>query len=106
MEIKAVQFDGKLRKEQKELFAVKIKDVEVNYGTVFLKKGIRIPEIGFTKHGQHEISYIQSGEIQTINPDGTEGEILRKGDVVNVPLNEPQAGFVLADTKIIYVLIG
>lgn len=106
MEIKAIQFDEKSTKNQNELFVFQTKGVAINYGTVFLKKGIRIPEKGFTKHPQHEISYIQSGMIQTLNPDGTSGEILKEGDVVSVLALEPQAGIVMSDTKIIYVLIG
>jgi len=106
MEIKDIQFSTDSENRQKVIFEFNDEHTKVNYGTVFLKKGIRIPGQGFTTHEQHEISFVQSGKIQMLNEDGTELGILKTGDVIHLDPLEPQAGFVLEDTRIIYVLIG
>lgn len=106
MEIKSLQFANADEPRQKELFKFEKNGMTVNYGTIFLKKGIRIPEEGFSKHPQHEISYVQSGKIQMLNEDNSYAEILKTGDVISLEALEPQAGIVLEDTKIIYLLIG
>jgi len=106
MDIKQIQFSTDDKNRQTVLFDINDKNVKINYGTVVLKKGVRIPEQGFTKHSQHEISFIQSGKIKMLNEDETELGILRTGDVIHLNPLEPQAGIVLENTKIIYLLIG
>lgn len=106
MKKQALTFSSDPENRQKALFEIENETLSINYGTVILKKGIRIPETGFTQHPQHEISYLVEGKIQTLNPDGTNGEILTTGDAVYIEALEAQAGIVLEDTKIIYVLIG
>lgn len=106
MKIKSIQFAKPEEPRQKVLFEFETNGQTVNYGTVFLKKGIRIPDEGFSRHPQHELSYVQLGKIQILQEDGTKGSILKTGDVVSLEALEPQAGIVLEDTTIIYVLIG
>lgn len=106
MKIKTIEFAKPDEPRQKVLFEFEKNGQTINYGTVFLKKGIRIPDEGFSRHPQHEISYVQSGKIQMLEEDGTKGGILKTGDVISLEALEPQAGIVLEDTKIIYILIG
>lgn len=106
MTVQALTFSTPDEPRQKILFESEKNGMSINYGTVFLKEGIRIPAKGFTQHPQHEISYVQNGKIQMLNPDGSNGDLLQTGDVVSIEALEPQAGLVLEDTKIIYVLIG
>ncbi len=89
----------------KLLFHVKNEQVDFQFGTVFLKKGTRIPEKGFTKHSSHEISIIQKGKIEMLNRDGSVKGYLCEGDVVYIEVFEAQAGNILEDTSIIYTLI-
>lgn len=89
----------------KQLFHIKGKNLDVQFGTVFLKKGTRIPEKGFSKHPQHEFSIIQKGNIEMLKQDGSILGYLKTGDVVYIKALEAQAGNVLEDTKIIYTLI-
>lgn len=106
MIIKPIEFAKPEEPRQKVLFEFEKNGQKINYGTVFLKKGIRIPDEGFSRHPQHEISYVQSGKIQMLEEDGTKGGILKTGDIISLEAFEPQAGIVLEDTKIIYILIG
>lgn len=106
MKIKKLSFPKPEEERQRVIFDFQKENCGINFGTVFLSKGIRIPEKGFTRHPQCEISYIQVGKIQIIHPDGSFGGYLESGDVVRISPNEPQAGIVMEDTKIIYVLIG
>ena len=72
---------------------------------MYLKKGTRIPEKGFTKHDSHEISIIQEGKIEMLNEDGSIKGYLEKGDVVYIEALQAQAGKVLKDTQLMYILI-
>ncbi|HED37445.1 MAG TPA: hypothetical protein ENI76_04265 [Ignavibacteria bacterium] len=78
--------------------------VVTTFGTVSLKKGTRIPENGFSRHPFNEVSIIIEGCIEMINEDGTIFEYLKKGTAVYINALEPQAGNVLEDTKLIYIL--
>lgn len=78
--------------------------VVTTFGTVFLKKGTRIPENGFSKHPFNEVSIIIEGCIEMINEDRTVLGYLKKGTAVYINALEPQAGNVLEDTKLIYIL--
>lgn len=106
MKIESIEFAKADEPRQKEVFKFEKNGMTVNYGTIFLKKGTRIPEEDFSKHPQHEISYLQSGKIQMLNEDNSNSEILKTGDVISLEAYEPQAGIALEDTKIIYILIG
>lgn len=89
----------------KSLFDVQTAGIAFQMGTVFLKKGTRIPEQGFTRHQSHEISIIERGHIKMLSEDGSINGHLKSGDVVCLEAFEPQAGHVLEDTKLIYILI-
>lgn len=106
MEIKKIIFPSQEEYYNKSLFEFVNEKVDFKFGTVFLKKGTRIPEKGFTKHSSHEISIIQKGKIQMLNEDGSIKGYLKEGDVVYIEAFEAQAGNVLEDTNIIYTLIN
>lgn len=105
MEIKKITYPTVDEHYNKSFFHIKNEKIDFQFGTVFLKKGTRIPETGFTKHDSHEISIIQEGRIQMLNEDGSINGNLEKGDVIYIEAFEAQAGNVLEDTKIIYTLI-
>ena len=105
MEIKKITYPKPNEHYNKSFFHVQKERTEFQMGTVFLKKGTRIPEVGFTRHPSHEISIIQHGNIQMLNEDGTIKGYLKSGDVVYLEAFEAQAGNVLEDTKLIYMLI-
>ncbi|MEM6803395.1 MAG: hypothetical protein AAF696_18450 [Bacteroidota bacterium] len=106
MNIVPLSFPTKEEAYQKTLFEFDCKGVEVKFGTVLLQKGSRIPEEGFSRHPQYEISYLKKGKIQMLHTDGSELGILQTGDVIKIEAMEAQAGYILEDTEIIYVLIG
>lgn len=106
MHIQPLTFPKPDEPRQKVLLDLQQNGVHILYGTVFLKKGTRIPETGFTRHPQHEISYLHSGSIQMLHLDGSDGTVLKAGDLISMEALEPQAGLVLEDTAIIYLLIG
>jgi quercetin dioxygenase-like cupin family protein len=105
MEIKKITFPLPEEHYNKTLFGFVNEKVDFEFGTVFLKKGTRIPEKGFTKHSSHEISIIQKGNIEMLNEDGSIKGHLQEGDVVYIEAFESQAGNILEDTTIIYTLI-
>lgn len=78
--------------------------VKTVFGTVFLKKGTRIPEVGFSRHLFNEVSIITKGCIEMLNEDGSISGYLKEGTAVFIKALESQAGNVLEDTKLIYVL--
>lgn len=105
MEIKKIKYPSSTEHYNTSLFHIKNEQVDVQFGTVFLKKGTRIPEKGFTKHACLEISIIQKGKIEMLNEDGSSKAYLKEGDVVYIKAFEAQAGNVLEDTSLIYTLI-
>ncbi|MEM9866192.1 MAG: hypothetical protein AAF765_00785 [Bacteroidota bacterium] len=105
MKIKQLSFPLRNEPYNKRLFQVYDEQLEIQYGTVFLKKGTRIPEEGFTKHPYYEFSWLQSGKIEVLTEDGTVSGYLDQGDIVSLEPHEPQAGNVLEDTYIMYTLI-
>jgi len=105
MELKKIAYPAKNEHYNKLLFQVKRDGVDFQFGTVFLKKGTRIPEKGFTKHSSHEISIIQKGKIEMLHEDGSIRGYLQEGDVVYIEALEAQAGNIIEDTSIIYTLI-
>lgn len=88
----------------KEVVHFKEGSLAIKFGTVFLKKGARIPNEGFSRHPEHEISIITKGKIEMLNEDETVLGYLNAGDAVHINAFEPQAGNVLEDTEIIYFL--
>ena len=78
--------------------------ITTTFGTVFLKKGTRIPEKGFSTHPFNEVSIITEGCIEMLNENGSVLGYLKSGTAVYINALEPQAGNVIEDTKLIYVL--
>ena len=105
MEIKKLTFSLEDEHYNKCLFHIKDENLDIQYGSVFLKKGTRIPQQGFSKHPQHEFSFVQKGKIEMLNEDGSVKGYLQTGDVVYIKALEAQAGNVLEEIRIIYVLI-
>ncbi|MFT6755729.1 MAG: quercetin dioxygenase-like cupin family protein [Urechidicola sp.] len=105
MEIKQITYPSSEEDYNKPFFTIKNEQVDFQFGTVFLQKGTRIPEKGFTKHDSHEISIIQKGKIEMLNEDGSVKGYLKAGDVVYINALEAQAGNVLEDTQLMYTLI-
>lgn len=105
MEIKKITYPLPEDHYNKSLFHVKNGSTEFQFGTVFLPKGTRIPEKGVTKHPSHEISIIQKGKIEMLDEDGSIKGYLQTGDVVHIKAFEAQAGNILEDTSLIYILI-
>jgi len=105
MKIEKISYPLPHEYHNKLLFQVKRDGVDFQFGTVFLKKGTRIPEKGFTKHSSHEISIIQKGKIEMLHEDGSIRGYLQAGDVVYIEALEAQAGNIIEDTSLIYTLI-
>jgi hypothetical protein len=106
MEIKKIIYPLPNEHYNKQLFYIENEGFSIQFGTVFLKKGMRIPEKGFSKNPELELSIIQEGKIEMLNKDGSVKGYLNTGDVVYLKALESQAGNVIEDTKIIYTLIG
>ena len=104
MELKKIAYPAKNEYYNNELLTQTNAGITTSFGTVFLKKGTRIPEKGFSKHPFNEVSIITEGCIEMLNEDGTVANYLKKGMAVFINALEPQAGNVLEDTKLIYVL--
>ncbi len=104
MEIKKITYPTPDEYYNKQLFHIQEDGLDIQFGTVFLEKGTRIPEKGFSKHPQHEISIITKGKIEMLNEKGAVLGYLNAGDFVYIKALEAQAGNVLEDTKLIYVL--
>lgn len=106
MEIKKITYPLADEYYNKLLFHIENEGFSIQFGTVFLKKGTRIPEKGFSKNPEIELSIIQQGKIEMLNEDGSVKGYLNTGDVVYLKSLEAQAGNVIEDTKIIYTLFG
>lgn len=104
MELKKLIYPKAEEHYNNELLSITNEGVTTMFGTVFLKKGARIPEEGFSTHPFNEVSIIIKGCIEMLNEDGTVSGYLKQGTAVFIKALEPQAGNVLEDTKIIYVL--
>lgn len=105
MEIKKITYPLPDENYNKQLFHIENEGFSIQFGTVFLKKGTRIPEKGFSKNPEIELSIIQQGKIEMLNEDGSVKGYLNTGDVVYLKALEAQAGNILEDTKIIYTLV-
>jgi len=104
MKIKKITYPLPTDDYNKTLVHIQDNGLEILFGTVFLRKGRRIPLAGFSKHPQHELSIIESGSVEMLGEDNSVVGCLKRGDVVYIPAFEAQAGHVLEDTKIIYFL--
>lgn len=104
MKTKQIIYPGKEEYYNNELLTETHEGITTIFGTVFLKKGTRIPEEGFSRHPFNEVSIITQGCIEMLNEDGSVLGYLREGTAVFIKALEPQAGNVLEDTKLIYVL--
>ncbi|SNY95322.1 hypothetical protein [Flagellimonas pacifica] len=105
MVVKRITYPLPKEHYNKSLFQIQKEQTAFQMGTVFLKKGTRIPEIGFTRHPSYEISIIQKGKIEMLHENGSIKGYLKSGDVVYLEAFEAQAGNVLEDTNLIYILI-
>lgn len=104
MKTKQIIYPKKEEYYNNELLTETHEGITTMLGTVFLKKGTRIPEEGFSRHPFNEVSIITQGCIEMLNEDGSVLGYLREGTAVFIKALEPQAGNVLEDTKLIYVL--
>ena len=92
----------------KELFVFKEDNFGLQFGTVFLKKGTRIPEDGYTHHDQRKIVYLIEGVIEILSEDDIEGDagFLKAGQIFLTDYFEGHGGIVKEDAKILFVLFG
>lgn len=104
MELKKITYPTHEEYYNKELLTYTNLGIQTICGTVFLKKGTRIPETGSSRHPFNEISLIMEGCIEMIDEEGVLIGKLEKGNVVYINAGEAQAGNVIEDTKLIYVL--
>ena len=105
METKRIEFPLPSEHYNKLLFNIQKEGMAFQLGTVRLAKGTRLPETGFTRHPEHEISIVQKGKIEMLNEDGGVMSYLNTGEVVYIEALEAQAGNILENTEIIYFLI-
>lgn len=104
MDKKEITYPAPEEYYNKELVNTSNDGIRTICGTVFLKKGTRIPETGFSKHPFNEVSIIIEGCIEMLNEESLPIGKLEKGHLVYLNAGEAQAGNVLEDTKLIYVL--
>lgn len=92
----------------KELFVHNEEAFSLQFGTVFLKKGTRIPEQGFTHHDQKKIVFLVEGEVKILLENKTVdfNKNLISGESFMVDYFEGHGGIVVEDAKIIFVLFG
>jgi quercetin dioxygenase-like cupin family protein len=91
----------------KELFIHSEEAFNLQFGTVFLKKGTRIPENGFTHHDQKKIVFLVEGEIKMFLENAADfNRALIAGESFMVDYFEGHGGIALEDSKIIFVLFG
>lgn len=72
-------------------------------GTVFLAKGTRLPAEGMKANAEHEISIVAEGRIRAISADGE--RVVGAGEIVQFAPGEMQAGEILEDCKIVWILL-
>ena len=109
MEILDLTFPSGFKEDYlKELFVQKEAAYNLQFGTVFLKKGRRIPEEGFTHHDQKKIVFLMEGEIKILLEEKSKANVdhLRKGQVFMTDYKEGHGGIVVEDAKILFVLFG
>jgi hypothetical protein len=104
MKLKKIAYPKESEPYNMELFTHSNAGVTTTFGTVFLKKGTRIPELGFSRHPFNEVSILTKGLIEMIDENDIVIGRLTPGVAVYINAGEPQAGHVLEDTELIYVL--
>ncbi|MFT5736056.1 MAG: quercetin dioxygenase-like cupin family protein [Maribacter sp.] len=104
MKLKEITYPTENEPYNIELLTQSNAGVKTTFGTVFLKKGIRIPEFGFSRHPFNEVSIVTKGHIEMIDENDKVIGALKPGFAVFINADEPQAGNVLEDTELIYVL--
>jgi quercetin dioxygenase-like cupin family protein len=87
----------------KQLLEIKEGTVHCRMGTVYLPKGARLPAEGMKANPEHEISLVMAGRIKAITKDGE--RIVGTGEIVQFAPGEMQAGEVLEDCQIVWVLL-
>ncbi len=91
----------------KEIFTSSAANFDLQFGSVFLAKGTRIPESDWTRHDQAKIVYLVAGKVNLYleeQPDFK--KIIKTGDTFMVEKYEAHYGEVLEDTQLIFVLFG
>lgn len=104
MKISQLQYPLPGEGHLKQLIEIKGGETHCRLGTVFLSKGIRLPHEGLKANPEHEISIILEGRIKAITKEGE--RVINMGEIVQFAPNEMQAGEVLEDCKIIWVLLN
>lgn len=81
-------------------------DWKLQFGTAFLKKNARTPfDSDYTRHEEVKIVCILEGKVQLELEDKQKEKIvLKSGDVFKVAKREGHAGYILEDTKLIYIM--
>lgn len=104
MEIKKITYPALKEHYNKELLSQTNIGIMTTCGTVHLKKGTRLPESGWSRHPFNEVSIITKGCIEMLDEENRPIGKLKKGDVVYINAGEAQAGHVVEDTELIYVI--
>ncbi|MGM5470164.1 hypothetical protein ACS386_07795 [Flavobacteriaceae bacterium LMO-SS05] len=104
MELKQIIYPQGDEYYNKELVTRSNAGITTTFGTVFLKKGTRIPVEGFSRHPFNEVSIITEGCIEMLNEDGSISGYLKADTAVYINALEPQAGNVIEDTRLIYII--
>lgn len=73
-------------------------------GTVQLSKGEWVPPEGYSKHAQHEISFILQGEIEV--ESAAAHVSMGAGDVIVIPAGEEHRSRARADTRLVWFWFG
>ncbi|WP_103070215.1 hypothetical protein [Aquimarina sediminis] len=98
---------GKKKDYLKELFIHREESFDLQFGTVFLKKGTRIPEEGFTHHDQKKIVLLVDGKIKILLEENLSMDrYLHAGQLFIVDYFEGHGGIVIEDAKLVFVLFG
>ena len=91
----------------KDIFTQSTNAFDLQFGSVFLTKGTRIPETGWTRHDQAKIVYLVSGKTNLyLEKHAGFKQRVQTGDTFMVEKYEEHYGEVLEDTQIIFVLFG
>ncbi len=99
-----IQYPKEEESRLKQLLSTPALRGTLRVGTVFIKAGSRIPVKGMKANKELEISIIMEGSIKAITHTGE--KILRTGNLVVFEPDEMQAGEVLEDCKILWMLLG
>ena len=104
MEIKKIIYPKENENYNNELIVKENLGIKTIFGAVSLKKGTRIPNSGYSRHPFNEISIITKGCIEMIDENNQVIGYLKAGDVVYINAFEPQAGNIIEETKLVYVI--